>query len=153
MGCDIHFVVEGLRNADGVDKWVGEIGSSGISAWLPYKLRKEVPILNCKDRNYYFFGLLAGVRAPGPEPLGAPPDISDMAFAEIDRWGRNGHSHSYCTLREFVTKYLASMDISKAAADKLEGKDPVLEFLQADTSFQYDPDDIDLYRVVFWFDN
>jgi hypothetical protein len=65
-------------------------------------------------RNYDLFAILANVRNgygfagavtgeglnPISEPRGVPDDASPEYTAEVERWGRDGHSHSWLTLAE-----------------------------------------------------
>lgn len=155
MGCDIHVVLE--------EKYEGEW--VGVHA-CPYILH----VKNTNDsgenyvgwqatcRNYDFFAKLAGVRGKGPEPLGLPEDASALARMKADAWGADGHSHSYCSVREFVQKEMQTWDsefITAAIRKKfLTGNDGIrrraLELLGVDTNTD---EDLDRFRVVFWFDN
>jgi hypothetical protein len=55
-------------------------------------------------RNYALFGILANVRWTPPvtihEPKGIPTNCSYQTMGEIMRYGSDGHSHSWLTLRE-----------------------------------------------------
>lgn len=61
-----------------------------------------------RGRNYYLFGILAGVRDYGKNvnqiaPLrGVPDDASDAYKMIVDQWDGDGHSHSYYTLEELL---------------------------------------------------
>lgn len=146
MGCDIHFVVEQKHQ----DKWVGLLSTEGPFS-LPYGARKTLPILQFQDRDYEFFGRLAGVRRNGPQALGVPEDASDLAYMQMTQWDGFGHSHSYCSLRDFVrAKYIVGIGITELAIATLKNEDfaaRVLNIREED----YGP--LDDYRVVFWFDN
>jgi hypothetical protein len=110
MGCDIHVFTEAYNTVD-IDKkaWVN------IDRW---KLNRfydpkepdgedeyEIDALY-SGRDYGLFSLLAGVRdytgkvVPISEPKGLPDDISARTQQEAERWGSDGHSHSYITLKE-----------------------------------------------------
>jgi hypothetical protein len=57
------------------------------------------------QRNYIFFGIIAGVRSYDTksmvsEPRGLPKDVSPQVKRHSDQWGVDGHSHSYLTLKE-----------------------------------------------------
>lgn len=110
MGCDIHLYVE-KRGEDGTwvaaDKWVKnpeyesdpEYESEYVVDWKD---------LLYSDRNYSLFAVLAGVRNsygidPIYEPRGLPTDVTELVKAKSDRWGIDGHSHSYLTLAELET--------------------------------------------------
>lgn len=133
MGCDIHLVLE--------KKWQGQ--------WV------GIPMERCpRTRNYKRFGLLAGVRDDGPDPRGTPEDASPLARMEIERWDGDGHSHSWCTLQEYVQACLASEhDPEKMLnADDPRTKDPYYHYFGLEVLDGYDGH-VDDYRVVFWFDN
>jgi hypothetical protein len=57
-------------------------------------------------RNYELFGVLAGVREGNmpmidPDgPRGTPDDLSAELQHSVDRWGDDGHSHTWYTLKE-----------------------------------------------------
>lgn len=113
MGCDIHLYVE--RKVDG--KWIS------ADKWTPdpYVEEDEEPRMTVdyddrfyKGRNYDLFGILADVRngrgfagivtgdgfKPIAMPKGLPSDVTPEVKADFDRWGSDGHSHSYLTLAE-----------------------------------------------------
>lgn len=146
MGCDIHYVIEQEHNG----KWVGVFGTDNGLTYPSYAARQYLPVLLFKNRNYKFFAKLAGVRGPGPDPLGLPEDMSSMSRMYTDSWSGDGHSHSYASLRDFVTTWLTSNgeDITPLVKEKLKGNDPVLDFVKELGICQ-----IDKYRVVYWFDN
>ena len=173
MGCDIHFVIERqvTRYSDEEDdvvpvpgRWVGV-----YATWLspvPLNIRDSLPKLGekgrggldyydrmpaMKMRNYDFFAKLAGVRGDGPEPKGAPDDASELARMMIDQDGPDGHSHSWDTLKDFIFKWLVSAGDESAAtavAGALEGDEKILAHVAGVW-----PEDMNLYRVVYWFDN
>lgn len=116
MGCDIHLYVE--RRVDG--KWVT------ADKWTPNKYageEGEPPMaLEYDDRfytgrNYNLFAILADVRnghgfagiktsggfVPIAEPRGIPDDACPEYRAESERYGEDGHSHSYFTVAELLT--------------------------------------------------
>lgn len=150
MGADIHFVIEARTSDYG---WVGTY-TTDVSA-RP-KPRSGDSYSKLKSRNYAFFAMLAGVRGEGPEPLGLPDDVSDLAAHESDGWGDDGHSHSYCSLLEFVRKrYITEWRDGEAIGpqamrDALAGK---LDEKALYEYMDYPPEDPKNYRVVFWFDN
>jgi hypothetical protein len=149
MGCDIHFVIEKKYPAPDGDRWVG-VYMDYVSPPMRKRHEQADPgnhtkvytrISVLKDRDYGFFAMLAGVRGDGPEPLGLPPDISEMAQLEVDAYGSRGHSHSWLTYREFCNR--------KALCDAsaFEDKGDMIG-LSGLRESEYDE-----YRVVFWFDN
>lgn len=111
MGCDIHEYVE-VRGEDGRWRVIGE--------------RREDPTYPGEfeffggpldiDRNYNLFAILADVRngrgfagcdtgnrlTPIADPRGLPEDCDPVTRAESDRWGCDGHSHSWATLAELL---------------------------------------------------
>lgn len=147
MGCDIHFVVE--ENDPNTDQWVG-IVSTGSALNPVYNAEGAMPILALKHRNYRFFALLAGVRGSGPDANGLPPDASLLTQMRAKEWGGDGHSHGHCSLKEFAEKWVISQfNESEYAQRKLLNTLPTPQSaigLSAD-------DDLDSYRVCFWFDN
>lgn len=151
MGCDIHYVIEQERNGE----WIGVFGTDNGLTCPNLAVYRLLPAFAFKQRNYEFFAKLAGVRGPGPDPLGLPEDMSSLSRMYTDSWGGDGHSHSYASLQDFVATWLASNgeDIASLTKEKLEGKDPVLEAVKKLGICQYkDEPGIDKYRVVFWFD-
>ncbi|AXQ68941.1 hypothetical protein HOU00_gp184 [Caulobacter phage CcrPW] len=104
MGCDIHFYVE--RRVDGVwqaaDTWVDDgYGDKGVEQLhVPYDAQYY------SDRDYEFFGILAGVRRPQASPPvaneGVPGDACPEYLALVERMVGDAHSHSFFTLAEFL---------------------------------------------------
>lgn len=172
MGADIHFTIEHRDPHDGLG-WVGVFWSGALHSPSRYntsyaydqnanitleeKLRRMDrgvhPFGRLGRRDYAFFARLAGVRGDGPEPNGVPPDASALTQRCISRWGGDGHSHVHMTLREFVKRKIISDEtIADAAKSKLQGGDPIAEYLRD----CIDDDDITLddnTRVIAWFDN
>ena len=107
MGCDIHMYTEAKMSVNGNPTWVcvdswklnryyGEAGEP------QYEVR---PVYRARD--YSLFTLLAGVRSSGDNPVlsdrrGLPRDASDAINDASDRWGGDGHSHGWATLKELV---------------------------------------------------
>ena len=115
MGCDIHFYTE--TKTDGrwqpADQWepneyAGEEGETDLR--VPYEKAFY------HDRNYNLFAILADVRngrgfagcdtgdgfVPIDDPRGLPEDVTDLVKADADRWGDDGHSHSWFTVAELL---------------------------------------------------
>lgn len=114
MGCDEHFYLEIKRGRH----------------WYPYykpvpnkyydpeqdhpSKALELPQFKMLTggRNYHAYAVLAGVRngsyadsdkgvfVPISKPKGLPRDVSPEVRAVSDRWGVDGHSHTYLTLQE-----------------------------------------------------
>lgn len=100
MGCDIHLYKEKKINGSWVtaDFWVKDKFSENEND-------KEVPWENrYTGRNYNLFGLLSrGVRREFPfsfEPRGIPFNVCDEVSNQTEKWGEDGHSHSYLYLHE-----------------------------------------------------
>lgn len=149
MGCDIHFVIEQKYN----DKWIGV--QKDWSELEPFDYNNLTKIQKLRSRNYNFFGLLADVRTScqsSEDPRGLPEDISELAQAEVEDWGVDGHSRSWHSLEEFVKKFLLANADDTGKAElmkrKLQGENPVYDFFP-----DLDPDRWCDYRVVFWFNN
>lgn len=125
-------------------------GTPGAPDW---SLRSKVPFWKFIERDYHFFGALCGVRGGSPTisaAKGIPDDASSLTRYLTRSWGINGHNYHYCSMRDFVrAKIYSDEDIAEAAASKLKGNDPVIEFLGMN---QYECEDLDLLRVCFWFD-
>ncbi|WP_051264701.1 hypothetical protein [Nakamurella lactea] len=111
MGCDIHLYTE-VQSDDGTwrtttEPVVADAGTEDEYTSLEATFR---------GRNYDLFAILAGVRngrgfagtdlgdptVPISEPRGIADDASEQYRAESDRWGVDGHSHSYFTLTELL---------------------------------------------------
>ena len=172
MGADIHFTIEHRDPNDDLG-WVGVFWSDAPHSPPSYNveyLHSENVTINPEEhhrrmdrgvhpfgrlgrRDYKFFARLAGVRGDGPEPNGVPSDASALTQRCVMRWEGDGHSHVHMTLREFVKrKIITDVTIADAAKSKLQGGDPIAEFLRN----CIDDDDITLddnTRVIAWFDN
>lgn len=109
MGCDIHVLTEALISVDDKKVWVN------VDNWRfnpHYSANNEdgdpemdlIPIY--RNRNYDLFTLLAGVRDYSGDtqsvspPKGIPPDAAPQTLAEVERYGSDGHTHSWLTLAE-----------------------------------------------------
>lgn len=150
MGCDIHYVIERKSPDHG---WVGVCSTDYMLTTDYGQLNKYEPF-SYKSRNYRFFGLLAGVRSDGgPAPKGLPEDMSALAATCTKNWEGDGHSHSYCSLKEFVAAHIdADLEINERVANKLQNIDLTREALKK-LLWMDDDTDADNYRVVYWFDN
>ena len=171
MGADIHFTIEHRDPHDGLG-WVGVFWSDALHSPSSYnptaydndanisaeeqrrRMDRDVhPFGRLGRRDYEFFGRLAGVRRDGPDPNGVPSDASALTQRCVMRWEGDGHSHVHMTLREFVKrKIITDVTIADAAKSKLQGGDPIAEYL----GDCIDDDGITLddnTRVIAWFDN
>lgn len=150
MGCDIHFVVEAKVETG---EWIGvyvehmtpDMAFSANENFLTDKNGHTYPI---GLRNYNFFAALAGVRGDGPPAKGIPTDVSATARVMIERDGEDGHSHSWCSMEEFITKWLETTCFENVAAIRLSGKKLAIH----EVIGVWDDELADM-RVVFWFDN
>ncbi len=164
MGCDIHLFVERKHG----EKWVG-VYSSDVN-FRPqiqvypkdgdtYLLPGEAGNYYCRltNRNYEFFGALAGVRTEGPPAKGPPKDQSELTEAILEGWNFDGHSISWDTLEDFLTKYIRHNEhqIVDAVKDKLTSEKAWLARFHALTGlYLHDgEDELKEYRVVYFFDN
>ena len=170
MGCDIHMVVE-IKPKD-TTRWVGVLSTGRSPRLLPVSDRRSNPFdadynaysrsTALDDRNYTFFGKLAGVRGEGPPANGLPDDASELTQMEVDHWDSDGHSHSHKPLKEFAYLWWELNRTTEQQAAEVEAT------LNADNPAEhryvghrldaflmgtnYNDDKYD-YRVVFWFDN
>jgi hypothetical protein len=136
MGCDIHICTEKLSEKnDGSKKWVN-CDNWRYNEHYNSKNPEGEQKLNIQSiysgRNYTLFSVLAGVRDYSGEskcisqPKGLPKDISKETKAESKRWGGDGHSHSYLTLKEIkdfrASKHKVKFSglVSQADAKKLD---------------------------------
>lgn len=114
MGCDIHLYVE-TRGSDGrwvtADKWTADEWAEEDGA-----LTVDYDQQFYNGRNYNLFAILADVRngrgfagvktGAGfnaiSEPKGVPDDACPEFKAYQERYGCDGHSHSYLTVEEII---------------------------------------------------
>lgn len=173
MGADIHFFVErystdnyegpkdlqenreeklGVVLADDkfeprwitADKWIYDNKYDEGFEWsIDYNTRFY------NGRNYYLFGVLAGVRGDDniiSEARGVPDDASYAYKHEVERWDGDGHSHSYYTLDE-----LLAVDWGKINTGEYDGwLDEWLETIEKMKTIDPDSNKV---RCVFFFDN
>lgn len=106
MGCDIHSFAE-VRQPDGSWAKVGDVFPlNEFGREWKKKAHDEHPF---DWRNYRVFGFLAGVCnysaiQPLSEPKGLPIDISPEVAAGAEYWDGDGHSHSWLTLAELLSR-------------------------------------------------
>lgn len=175
MGADIHFTIEHRDPHDGLG-WAGVFWSDAPHSPSRYNIDYAYgnaisdpvdpvehyrrmdhgvhPFGRLSRRDYEFFARLAGVRGDGPEPNGVPPDVSALTQRCVSRWGGAGYSHGHMTLREFVKrKIISDVTIANAANSKLQGGDPIAEYLGDCVDESNDITLDDNTRVVYWFDS
>lgn len=147
MGCDIHLLVEKQLAPDwwvtvdtmGYHKSAASRNDDGTASF-------SWPI--AETRNYHRFAALAGVRGDGPPPRGFPDNLSETAHYMIDMWAGDGHSHSWLPLKEAAAIFLRTEDLEKDK-ERASGDPSYFYFNVKDGG----EEDLDKYRVVFWFDN
>lgn len=160
MGCDIHLFAEKLIKPKWYEFWKSRKWLS-IDNYTPnpdfgkYEGESEFIIerenrIYTHGRNYNLFCALAGVRSfkfnDSPtsvsEPKGLPVDCCREIKDESERYGSDGHSHSWLTLAE-----LNSFDWSPYGKTCDSFKQEVLPKLAQAT------DNPQHVRIVFFFDN
>ena len=162
MGCDIHMVLEKRIKR----RWVGVNAFPYVHATVyafDDKAREHKSLTGSthwqvRDRNYNLFAALAGVRGEGPLAKGVPDDVSDLAQMEIDRWGADGHSHSWMLMGEALPIFIVAGQLGPQAAAVLSafqnGTEHALDdYMENFWSIDPDSETLDDYRLVFWFDN
>jgi len=148
MGCDIHLYSETLD--EHTNAWVADTADS-------FEVEKDDPEdegwcsmteAQGSSRNYWLFGVLAGVRTEWPysfEAKGFPEDASYHVEKIFKRWDCDAHTPSYLTKRELQEKAAELMiSAEEGARDNAGLLRHVLDGLDGDPDRQ---------RIVFWFDN
>jgi hypothetical protein len=118
MGADIHFYTEiKIENEwhpiympmpedafkTELKRHEGYFNNLTNTYWEDYYSKKNYA--NYSGRNYYLFTFLAGVRGnenPLIEPRGLPEDCSKLIRRVCEKWGSDGHSHTYYYLSELM---------------------------------------------------
>lgn len=137
MGCDIHLILERQT----LKGWVA---TDTFNYHHSNERTFSFPV--ARNRNYRRFSALAGVRGDGPQPKGLPDDLSQTAQYVIDQWGDDGHSHSWLPLLEAIKIFLDT--------NREYSEDPLEEIKYPhDYFFNIDEEEIDQYRLIFFFDN
>lgn len=168
MGCDIHFYVEVkskrvtrhnkinniLTENDSIsdswesaDKWVENPDYPKYS-----KVPREIVRSERFYRNYFLFGVLAGVRYSCERPIvedrGLPNDMSDELLMEYEGWKGDAHSINWLTLTELINadwNYYENIN-SEARGSLL----PIKNTIERMKKLSDNTDDV---RCIFWFDN
>lgn len=127
MGCDIHAMIERRVDHTGNGYYADKTWSEWLNAGDPDL-----------KRNYNLFTVLAGVRdGYGVDPIAQPRLIGDRHQFDEDKayavdvcdefngwaksWGRDGHSHSYVTLRE-LKEYGESFSLPAGFEEQAAGE-------------------------------
>ena len=168
MGCDIHLVLE--KYDDNLCEWVG-LHDYNLPPSEALMSRVDPNIIDntyfkVSNRDYTFFAHLAGVRAVVPKgsvitypsPKGLPPDASSLALHKHSLWEHDVHSASWMSLKEFTFIYAREVkeNLDELVAERISSGDmPLTWAMYREVSGEYlsDGDDVDKYRIVFWFDN
>lgn len=132
MGADIHMRVEFRREETGA--WTDGDHYRRNPWYEEDRREKKFEVIGLlEDRNYFLFALLADVRnhnnmiEPICHPKGVPADCCESVARDIIRWGCDGHSHSYFTLKELLDWHKSHEQVfeitgvvSPEAAEKLD---------------------------------
>lgn len=109
MGCDIHvFTEEKLNYGNKKGEWFNCDHYKKNIYFGTDEYEQEYQVIPIYDnRNYTLFSILANIRnygnnEPISEPKGLPQDCCKEIREENERWGCDGHSHSYFTLKELI---------------------------------------------------
>lgn len=108
------------------------------------------------ERNYFLFGLLAGVRnynvQPIREPRGIPEDTCESIKKYFQNWGADAHTPSWFTLYEL--KKVQNQLNEECLQYLIDGIE--LRYTQSE-NYGYkkllSEDEMKRIRLVFWFDN
>lgn len=110
MGCDIHLYTERKYNRDNQKPiWICCDHFKLNPSYILYPeegYEHEWEIAEIYNgRNYSLFAALADVRnydnvTPLDKPRGLPKDVSRKVYEESEKWGVDGHSHSWFTAKE-----------------------------------------------------
>lgn len=135
MGCDIHLYVE--KKTDGA--WLNVSPPDLWDSWGNLEVNPDPAVSHYSrekwfsDRNYELFAWLADVRnyhdqAPLAGERGLPSDASEHVKRESDKYGVDGHSHSWFTVAELmagletlVTKHGGAVNVVDYAQWKASG--------------------------------
>ena len=130
MGCDIHLSVERKNPLTGCWELVSPEGLAPQTDWEKKNNRWDW----YGGRNYGLFSILANVRngygfggvdtgdgyRPISKPKGVPVDASAKYKKEVNRWGVDGHSHSYLTLQDLLDYDWEQVTVRRGLVGALE---------------------------------
>lgn len=135
MGCDIHGVVE--------RKWKGKwVAIRTLDHCHDGKGQFVTPA--AKERNYERFAALAGVRGEGPPARGLPEDASETSAMRFETEG--DHTPSWLPLKE-------ATEIFRDTDWYLSKNPEQAQYANAYYFFGIEDENLDDYRLVFWFDS
>lgn len=150
MGCDIHIVLERKYN----DKWIGVTDYSSNPDHLireSDKFKFKYCYTWVRGRNYDRFAALAGVRGDGPAPKGLPENISDLIQMKVNDW-EEWDEYSFLSLNKACKIFVDSLKIQENEWDEYSLKTTIKNYPEMPI-FEIDDENLDNYRIVFWFDN
>lgn len=164
MGCDIHLVLE--KYDDNLCEWVG-IHDYNLPPSKSLRSRVDPDIIDntyfkVSNRNYNFFANLAGVRAVGshnyPKPKGIPATASSLTLHKHSQWEHDAHSASWMSLKEFTLIYAREVkeNLDELVAERISNGDMSLTwdmYQEVAGRYLFGDENVDNYRIVFWFDN
>lgn len=120
MGCDIHIYSESLIDNNWVmQEKIADV-NEGYSSDPFYDTVDDENLF--LGRNYFLFGILAGVRSWDDADFdvkGLPDDLSHGINLLYKQWGNNAHTPSYITLQEL--KEWLDKEQYKGRKEVLEG--------------------------------
>lgn len=161
MGCDIHLFCEAKKSVMDIKKWVNCDNWKVNPYYNPTETEEYepeyIPNSAYSSRNYALFAKLADVRSYGKDvcidsPRGLPSDVTPYTRRESDRWGDDGHSASWFTLRELMVHQKESGGLE----DLIDNIIPLYKetfWIWRDKDKEAMNKNLDNFRVVFWFDN
>ena len=109
------------------------------------------------QRDYELFERMAGVRGDVANaivaPRGLPDDATALTRFDSERWGSDGHSHSWLSAQELYE--LAAWDKKRGYSDFKRSWDQWLFGGNYSDFIKYPKDrrGVEDVRFVFWFDN
>lgn len=160
MGADIHLFHEKYDTKtskwESCDNWQlnkyynSEEDTYDIGIDSQNEMKYEVPYDNYiyRGRNYYLFGCLAGVRGNIPcisYPRGIPDGVNEWIKKYIDKYGVDGHSHSWYTLEE-----LLDVNWEFYTKNDYENVSQFLKVIEYLKTIDSDPKNV---RIIFFFDS
>ncbi len=169
MGCDIHYVIERKHDNTWVGVYSTDFTNVPVGNLRGNKNETEIKspayvYPDLKGRNYEFFEALCGVRSSNPNdfpsPEGIPDDSSSLTDMCLVRWNGDAHSESFDSLKDFVRKRLITDQTNnnekarKVFIDRIEHGTYLREQIVMLSGIDINDDEnLDDYRVIYWFDN
>ena len=176
MGADIHMVLEKRATVRDREVWIGVNAFPYVTCQVHNQVKGDgdrwASVVGraswfADDRNYSLFAALAGVRGSGPDPKGLPDDASDLTLLMSDRWGDDGHSHSWMLMGEALPIFLANGQLGPASEAVVKAMKTGTAVVNEDAFAHFWPLDeryddegeplgmesLDDFRLCFWFDN